>query len=468
MSKLPLSLRIARKAGILDRVNLTRGAEIGGRRYRIPVTAGLGLHNLTGGAYDRWRAPLLDAALACPGVFLDVGANVGQTLLEVRARDPARAYVGCEPNPACAAYVDRLARANRLGEAAPCAIVPAGLTDADGLLTLDDSGEGSAVASAVPGFRPPAFYTHSRRVCGLRGDEVLDALDLGPLAAVKVDVEGGEPEALRGLTGTLRRDRPPVFCEILPVLEPGHDTDELHAFREGRQDRLLEHMRGLDYRLFRTAHDGTVVPLTEIARHADLALCDYLFLPAESADAFLAAAGVPVAPRSVAPAGATPGRGHAAERVGCDGQQRADGQPVGAGLRPVGGGQVGRGDDQPGPQQAPLDRRGGRREPPGRREHGGPGGPEAAERLPPQPRDLQQAPLPPHERRRPRRGRSSCSPLRSPATPPTAPSRRRPDRRSAAAGPTPERSNPSPPARPAGPTGSPSARTGPRWRCRRR
>ena len=291
MSKLPLAYRVARKAGALAKINFARSAEVGGRTYRVPVAAGLGLHNLTGGAYDAWREPLLAAALRRPGVFLDVGANVGQTLLHVRARDRDRAYVGCEPNPACAAYVDRLIRENRLAEPAPCAIVPAGLSDADGVLKLHDHGEGSASASTVAGFRPPAFYTGTRLVCALRGDAVLASLGAGPVGVVKVDVEGGELEALTGLAETLRNDRPPVFCEILPALEPGHDTHELTAFREDRQTRLLDHMRGLEYRLFRTAHDGAVVPLDRIGRHADLALCDYLFLPAESADDFLKDAG---------------------------------------------------------------------------------------------------------------------------------------------------------------------------------
>ena len=290
MARPPLPLRLARKLGVLRRTNFTWTASVGGRDFRVPVLGQTGWQNTRAAGLDPWREPLLRAAFRSPGAFLDVGANVGQTLLHVRAMDDGRPYVGCEPNPPCADYLHRLIRLNDLRH---CTVVPAGLSDRDGLLTLHDHGEHSAVASVVDGFRPESFYTHTRHVAVLRGDAVLEALDVGPLAVVKVDVEGGELEVLSGLRDTLARDRPPVFCEILPVLEPGHDTDELHAFRTDRQDRLLALMRDLGYALSRTHHDGRVEPLDRIEPHADLSRCDYLFLPAGGADAFLAAAGLP-------------------------------------------------------------------------------------------------------------------------------------------------------------------------------
>ena len=48
-----------------------------------------------------WKAEIIRAVLAKrPGVFLDVGANVGTTLLDYLACDhPPASYVGFEPNP---------------------------------------------------------------------------------------------------------------------------------------------------------------------------------------------------------------------------------------------------------------------------------------------------------------------------------------------------------------------------------
>ncbi|MFH5804411.1 FkbM family methyltransferase [Alienimonas sp. DA493] len=295
MSRLPLSMRIARKVGALRALNFTAATTVTGRRYRVPVRGQLGWRNTQPGGNDPWREPLMRAALGAPGAFLDVGANVGQTLMHVLALDPGRRYVGCEPNAACVDYLHRLVDANNLSG---CTIVPTGLSDRNGLLTLHDHGDHSAIASVVDGFRPESFYTRTVHVAVLRGDAVADSLGIEKLAAVKVDVEGGELEVMSGLTETLKRDRPPVFCEILPVLEPGHDTDALHDFRSDRQNRLLAHMRELGYRCWRTRHDGVVEPIdpqTGIEPHADLSKCDYLFLRTESAEEFLAAAGASVA-----------------------------------------------------------------------------------------------------------------------------------------------------------------------------
>ena len=35
------------------------------------------------------------------------------------------------------------------------------------------------------------------------------------MSLVKLDIETGEPAALRGMLATLERDKPPIFCEVL-------------------------------------------------------------------------------------------------------------------------------------------------------------------------------------------------------------------------------------------------------------
>ena len=299
--RFPLALRLARKAGVLGRLNVTLSATAAGRRWKVPVRGGEGWRNSAPDRFDPWRLPLMRAALARPGAFVDVGANVGQTLLQVRGVDPDRAYVGWEPNPACVDYLHRLVAANDL---AGVTVVPAGLSDRAGLLTLHEHADHSAIASLVDGFRPAAFYTRARHVAVLRGDDVLRDLGVGggggPVAAVKIDVEGGELDVVRGLPETLAAHAPPVFCEILPVLEPGHDTDELRALRTARQEALLGLLHGHGYRAFRTPHGGGLeeLPAGEtgaavIAPHADLALTDYLFLPPDRVEEFRAAADAP-------------------------------------------------------------------------------------------------------------------------------------------------------------------------------
>jgi FkbM family methyltransferase len=58
------------------------------------------------------------------GTFVDVGMNLGQTLLAAKAIDPARHYIGFEPNPHCFAYCEQLTQLNQLPNVS---LVPIGL-----------------------------------------------------------------------------------------------------------------------------------------------------------------------------------------------------------------------------------------------------------------------------------------------------------------------------------------------------
>jgi hypothetical protein len=111
----------------------------------------------------------------------------------------------------------------------------------------------------------------------MRGDDVLATLELRDVAVLKIDVEGGELEAIEGARDTLTR-RPFVVCEILPLFS---ETGQKGRFRKPRQDRLLALMRDAGYALYRVLPDATAVRLEGIEIHGDLALTNYLFAPTE-------------------------------------------------------------------------------------------------------------------------------------------------------------------------------------------
>ena len=46
-------------------------------------------------------------------------------------------------------------------------------------------------------------------------DPFLEERGIDSVSLVKLDIETGEPAALRGMSGTLARDHPTVFCEVL-------------------------------------------------------------------------------------------------------------------------------------------------------------------------------------------------------------------------------------------------------------
>jgi FkbM family methyltransferase len=212
-----------------------------------------------------------------PGAFVDLGVNVGQTLLKVKTRRPDVRYIGFEPNLACCEYVRRLIAANRFES---CTVVPAGLYDRPAILELYLRGDSDVAGSVIEGFRPASYYTNVRHVVVLPGDLMLDRLNVDAISVLKVDVEGAELEALEGLRRTLER-RPFVLCEILGLIAP-HSTR--FAVRKPRQDRLLALMRELGFDLYRMLGERRVIPLDGIEVHSDVALSNYLFAPREERD----------------------------------------------------------------------------------------------------------------------------------------------------------------------------------------
>jgi hypothetical protein len=79
---------------------------VGRRRFLTPVVGGV-----ANDGPDLTLLQLYGHVLpTLNGTFFDVGANVGQRLLAVRAVVPDMPYIGFEPNVVCAAYTHRLMR----------------------------------------------------------------------------------------------------------------------------------------------------------------------------------------------------------------------------------------------------------------------------------------------------------------------------------------------------------------------
>jgi FkbM family methyltransferase len=192
--------------------HLGGGIVLGNRRFR---TSGYFANRLSHSIrHERFMVEVLGRELAREGAFVDVGVNVGQTLMKVLTIDPQRQYVGFEPQIACCYFVDQFLRRNELRNAC---VLPIALSDCNATMTLYSRGQYDEMASLaddreVTGVLRPDTTRVATRV----GDEVLAELGIGAIAAIKIDVEGAELQVLRGLGKTLRTRRPPVIFEVLP------------------------------------------------------------------------------------------------------------------------------------------------------------------------------------------------------------------------------------------------------------
>jgi FkbM family methyltransferase len=138
-----------------------------------------------------------------PGdVVYDIGANIGWfSLLAARRVGPEGAVVAFEPSLANADYVRRNAVTNGFGN---LTTVAAAVSSSDGWARFADtssleghlSDDGGQI---VPVLSLDAWHQHA----GVR-----------PPGLIKIDIEGAEENALRGMEALLREHRPTLIVEL--------------------------------------------------------------------------------------------------------------------------------------------------------------------------------------------------------------------------------------------------------------
>ena len=164
--------------------------------------------------YEPKEMEAMKALFPKGGVFVDVGANVGNHSLYVAGfLEPAK-IIPFEPNPQAYRILMGNIALNGFLDVFDLSLLGVGLSD--------KPAEGYAMV-----FQPRNLGGSKMRATdggGLEvvvGDEALKGVDP---AMIKVDVEGMEMEVLRGLEGTIRRAKPVLLLEI--------DDANLDDFRE--------------------------------------------------------------------------------------------------------------------------------------------------------------------------------------------------------------------------------------------
>jgi len=168
-----------------------------------------------GGSTELELIGLLDAVLRPGDVFVDGGANIGLVSLHAAALvGPSGAVHAFEPLPPVFDELRWHAETNGLRQIT-CHNL--GLSDAAGELTVQVPGWDNWGAGTLGPV--PARYDGQVRTAGsvrvARLDDVLDPNDERRMV-IKLDVEGFELRALRGMRRTLERRCPAVIAEILP------------------------------------------------------------------------------------------------------------------------------------------------------------------------------------------------------------------------------------------------------------
>lgn len=267
--------RILQKVGLLKFLNfqLTRHNE--SKKIFVPIQGELGFHNLASGeTWLKWLMQKLQKKV--DGIFIDVGVNLGQTLIFHYSLNYKNTYLGFEPNPTCYAYSRKLIKANKIEN---YHIVPIGLSSNNSIVKLFGNVEHASSGSILENFRSnkEKFNKVVQYVAVMNGDDVLAEIGLQEkVGLLKIDVEGAELDVLSGMTNTIENDKPIMIVEVLPIYSVERENGK---YRKQRVDALLKLLKERDYCLYLIVEDSFKLKRIEtIEVHSKMSETNYLFV----------------------------------------------------------------------------------------------------------------------------------------------------------------------------------------------
>ncbi|MCC7409197.1 MAG: FkbM family methyltransferase [Phycisphaeraceae bacterium] len=246
--RLPRSLRWrlhARVRALMGRIGPLTGdmvvRTVHGFRFHAQRDERLGRHVYATGDYEPATARRIAASLRPGDVMVDVGANAGFfSLLAARCVGGKGRVHAFEPSPTTRQWLGQNIAINRAANV----IIPhaQALSDKAGTLELH---QGPVDHSGVTSLRPIQGASAVHQVPVARLDDLL--APSRPVRLIKIDVEGAELLALRGMTRTLTAHHPDLIIEV---------TDEFLRFMGGSAVELREMLAGMGYAGYVLDHEG--------------------------------------------------------------------------------------------------------------------------------------------------------------------------------------------------------------------
>ncbi len=272
--------KILQSVGLLEKINITVSKKIGEKNILIPVLHAVGLNNLLDN-HEIAIKQLFDKLLPLDCVVFDIGANVGQTILNLLSLNKSIIYYGFEPNALCYHYTWHFIEINQLVN---FHLYPVGLSNSNTIVKLFADKPYATGASIIENFRSnKKFRNYTLPVPVMRGDDIVAKENLVHIDLLKIDVEGAELEVIQGLKQTIQQYLPLIILEILPVYSIDNLTGNQ---RKKRQDVLLAELSD-SYNVYQIEEKAQKLKyINAIDVHSDMNKTNYLFIPKEKIAAY--------------------------------------------------------------------------------------------------------------------------------------------------------------------------------------
>lgn len=276
-------VKVFRKINAFKFFNFTLPIRTGAKTFKIPIQDNIGYSNLN--TSEPWMIDVLKIVLPLGNKsFIDVGINIGQTLLKLRSISTNIAYVGFEPNPHCVNYVYKLIEKNGFKNTM---VIPVGISDKTdiGVLNFIGNSKDDSAASMIAEFRKDIIPKRKAYIPLFKFEEVKESLNLGDVSILKIDVEGAEMEVINSFKNELEKNETILILEVLPVY------NEKNTFRIERQNKIQNLLFDLNYSIFKVIKEKNLLAdiqeIKEIGIHSDLNLCDYIVVPKTKVNDFV-------------------------------------------------------------------------------------------------------------------------------------------------------------------------------------
>jgi FkbM family methyltransferase len=166
-------------------------------------------HYFRGQYYEQEIPLLIDTWLGDRGVFIDVGANRGIHSLYAATRLAGRGrVVAFEPNPETLRILEAHLAINHIRN---CEVHNAGLSDTNSTLTLNVVDEHH---SGTCSFLPAEGAHRGHEVPVRRLDDLIAMPEVSEPVLVKIDTEGHEYHAIKGMERLLDHPKLVLVCEV--------------------------------------------------------------------------------------------------------------------------------------------------------------------------------------------------------------------------------------------------------------
>lgn len=263
------------KLNILKYLNLCLSRSYNNITFYVPIIYKLGYVNFL--LKKDWLDDLISGLVKSDNVFVDVGVNVGQTLLKCKSINPNIKYLGFEPNASCVFYVQQLIKKNNFTD---CTVHNCALATGLQTLALEKTHIDDSRASIVSNLRP-GHLSSIENVIALNFDSLFSS---NKIDFIKIDVEGAELDVLLGMSDSIKKHQPIIFCEVLD----SHSADTFE-FTQKRASNVSKFIKDNNYAILKLETNGALGSLASYKVVTDIVIKqwtrkslsenDYIFVP---------------------------------------------------------------------------------------------------------------------------------------------------------------------------------------------